>query len=59
MQNMKKNPIEMPVSFFLQHWALFGPTFAPKTTPTLIFLLISNEIYWGIQVILITCVAIQ
>ena len=35
----------MAVSFFLQHWALFDPTLAQKTTPTLIFLLISNEIY--------------
>ena len=43
MQNMKKNPIEIPVSlffwlFFSQHWTYFGPNFAPKTTPTLLFL---------------------
>ena len=39
MQNMKKKTIEIPVSlFFSQHWTYFGPNFAPKTTPTLLFL---------------------
>ena len=38
MQNMKKL-IEIPVSlFFSQHWTYFGPNFAPKATPTLLFL---------------------
>ena len=56
MENMKK-PIEIPVSlFFAQYWSYFGQNVAPKTAPTLLFFwLISNGIYKGIQLILITC----
>ena len=33
---------------------LIWPKFSPMTTPILIFLLVSNEIRWGIQLILQT-----
>ena len=61
MQIMKKKThIEIPVSFFFsQHWTYFGPNFAPKTTPTLLFWLNFNKICYGVQSILITYVAIQ
>ena len=43
--------------FFSQQRTQFGPYFASKTTSTLFVLLIFKEIYWEIQLILITCVA--
>ena len=59
MQNMKKT-IEMAVSLFFHN---IGPNFAQilpqRPHPLSLFLLISNEICWGIQLTLITCVAIQ
>ena len=46
MQNMKKNPLKYQfICFFSQHWTYFGPNFAPKTTPTLLFL---ADFQWNI-----------
>ena len=43
--NMKKNPIDNAHFFtFFTTLGLIWPKFPPKTTPTLIFLLVSNEI---------------
>ena len=60
MQNMKKNPIEIPVTLFFHN---IGPNLtqilSQRPHPLYFLCLISSEICQGIQLILITCVAIQ
>ena len=52
---MKKTIVNNACFFtFFTTLKLIWPKFCPKTTPTLIFFLVSNEICYGIQLILIT-----
>ena len=46
-----ENNLLMLVSLLFSQLDLIWPKLCPRTTPTLLLLLISNEMCWGIQLI--------